>query len=117
MAGCFSVILISMKYPIVQVETKGDLWLHGLLLEAENPNAIFINIHGTASNFYEEDFIEAIAEKIIPRGISMLSTNNRGAGVFDAWDGKGAATEMFEDCLSDIDAWIEFALEKEYNRI
>lgn len=106
-----------MIYPIVQVKTKGDFWLHGLFLEAKNPKAVFLNIHGTASNFYEEDFIEAMSEKFLPEGISMLSTNNRGNGVYSAWDKNGGAVEIFEDCLFDIDAWIEFVLEKGYTKI
>ncbi len=106
-----------MNFPLVQVETEDGLWLHGLFLEAKDPRAVFINIHGTASNFYEEDFIETLAEKLIPAGISMLSTNNRGVGVYDAWDKKGAAVEIFEDCLKDIDAWINFAVGKGYEKI
>src|SRR6185436_14784649 len=99
-----------MQYPIVQIKTKDNLWLHGLFIEAPQSKTVFINIHGTASNFYEEDFIETIAEKLVPAGISLLSTNNRGVGTYDAWDGKGGSVELFEDCLLDIDAWIEFVL-------
>ncbi len=109
-----------MQYPIVQVQTKGGLWLHGLYLEADtskDSKTIFIHIHGTASNFYEEDFIEAMTKRFLEEDVSMLSTNNRGVGVYDAWDGKGAATEIFEDCIFDIDAWMEFALKKGFQNI
>ena len=95
-----------MNYPIVQVKTEDGLWLHGLFLHSNNSEKILINIHGTASNFYEEDFIESFASKLIPLDISLLSTNNRGVGVYDAWDKKGAAVEIFEECLRDIDAWV-----------
>lgn len=107
-----------MKYPIVQVKTSDGFWLHGLYLPAENKKTVFLNIHGTASNFYEEDFIEEMTKALIPKGISMLSTNNRGNGVYDAWETKkGAAVEIFEDCLIDIDAWIEFVLREKYTNI
>ena len=106
-----------MTYPIVQVETKDHLWLHGLLLEAKNSKAIFIQIHGTASNFYEEDFVKTMAERFVLEDVSILSTNNRGVGVYDAWDGKGTATELFKGCLLDIDAWVKFALERGYKKI
>lgn len=106
-----------MNYPIVQVQTTDGMWLHGLFIEAKKPKAVFLNVHGTASNFYEEDFIEVMTEKFLDEGISMLSTNNRGTGVYDAWDKKGAASEIFEDCLIDIDAWIEFIIEKGYTKI
>lgn len=106
-----------MKYPIVQIQTSDGFWHHGLYIPAAKKETIFIHIHGTASNFYEEDFIETMAERFVPEGISMLSTNNRGTGVYDPWDKKGAAVEIFEDCLLDIDAWIGFALKEGYSRI
>lgn len=108
---------MKITYPIVQVKTSDGYWHHGLYLSATGKDAIFINIHGTASNFYEEDFIEAMSNIFIPEGISMLSTNNRGAGVYDPWDKKGAAVEIFDECLLDIDAWIEFVLKEGYKKI
>src|SRR3990167_10814196 len=106
-----------MNYPIVQTKTPDNLWLHALHLRAQDSNAVFLNVHGTASNFYEEYFIEVLAEKLAYQGISMLSTNNRGTGVYDAWQGNGAAVEKFSDCLIDIDSWVEFALEQGYEKI
>lgn len=106
-----------MTYPILHVRTKDGIQLHGLFMEAKTPKTIFIHVHGTASNFYEEDFIEVLTEKFARAGISMLSTNNRGAGVYDAYQKTGAAVEIFEQCLIDIDAWIEFARQKGYAKI
>ncbi|MDD5464599.1 MAG: DUF1749 domain-containing protein [Candidatus Moranbacteria bacterium] len=105
-----------LNYPIAQVETKDNLWLHGLYLSPPKSKAIFINIHGTGSNFYEEDFIEIFAKRFSKMGIALLATNNRGAGIYDAYQKIGAAVEKFEDCLIDIDAWIEFALNKGYKK-
>lgn len=106
-----------MKYPIVQVKTRDGLWLYGLHLQADKNDTVFINIHGTASNFYEEYFIEVFANAFLKEGISILSTNNRGAGVYDAYQKSGAAVEKFEDCISDIDAWMEFAITEGYKKI
>jgi len=106
-----------MNYPIVSVETQDGLCLYGLLLETQGKENIFINIHGTASNFYEEPFIETFSKYFIENGISLLSTNNRGAGVYDAYQKSGAATEKFEDCIIDIDTWISFVLDKGYKNI
>ena len=108
---------IIMRYPIVQVKTRDDLWLYGLYLRADKNDTVFINIHGTASNFYEEYFIEIFANTFLKEGVSILSTNNRGAGVYDAYQKSGAAVEKFEDCLIDIDAWIEFAIGEGYKKI
>ena len=106
-----------MSYPIVQIKTSDNLWFHALHLHAPNSKIVFLNIHGTASNFYEEYFIEVLTGKLAQQGVSMLSTNNRGTGVYDAWQGNGAAVEIFSDCLIDINSWIEFALEQGYERI
>lgn len=106
-----------MEYPIVQVKTRDGLWLYGLYLRADKNDTVFINIHGTASNFYEEYFIEVFANMFLKEGVSILSTNNRGAGVYDAYQKSGAAVEKFEDCLADIDAWMEFAVNQGYEKI
>ena len=101
-----------MDYPIVSVETKDKLPLHGMLLEAKNSKTIAIFLHGTASNFYENDFIKLISQRLIKQKISLLSTNNRGSDVLKAYPPMGSATEYFEACLKDIDTWIKFALSK-----
>lgn len=106
-----------MNYPIIQIKTPDNIWLHGLYLRPENSSTVFINIHGTASNFYEEYFIEILARKFLENGISMLSANNRGAGVYDAYQKTGAAVEKFEDCIIDIDTWVEFVIKEGHKNI
>ena len=106
-------------YQLVSVNTKDNLLLHGLLAEnlSKEPKSIIINIHGTASNFYEEDFIETFAKELPKTGFSVMFTNNRGAGNYNPHDKTGAAVEKFESCVLDIDAWIGFAIKKGYHNI
>jgi pimeloyl-ACP methyl ester carboxylesterase len=106
-----------MDYPIVEVETSDKIPLFGLYLEAKNSKKILINIHGTASNFFENYYMTSLSESLLKKGISILSTNNRGASVMQVYPLAGAAIEHFEDCLKDIDVWIEFVLSKGYNEI
>ncbi len=106
-----------MEYPIVKTKTTDGYVNYGLFLETEKPKAVCIAFHGTAGYFYNDDFIETISKKIIPEGISLLSTNNRGSGVYNMYEHTGAAVEIFKDCLFDIDAWIEFTLAKGYKKI
>ncbi|MEK6864152.1 MAG: DUF1749 domain-containing protein [Nanoarchaeota archaeon] len=107
-----------MAYPIVKVITKDKLVLHGILIESNKSCKIVINIHGSASNFYEEQFFENMAIDLPMKGFSWLSANNRGNSVLThTWQKTGSAVEKFEDCLKDIDAWIEFALNKGYSTI
>jgi len=107
-----------MEYPIVSVTTKDKLILHGLFLENKNSNKIVINIHGSASNFYEEPFFENMAVAFPKNGFSWLSINNRGNSVLThTWQKTGSAVEKFEDCLLDINVWIEFVIKKGYSTI
>ncbi len=111
-----------MTHPIVSVTTADKLTLYGLLLAAPGKKAVLINVHGTASNFYENDFLGVVAEKLSRQGVSVLSTNNRGAHVLECYTKEryqptGAAIDRFEDCLLDIDAWIAFALKQGFRHI
>lgn len=104
-----------MHRDIVEIETKDKLPLFGILSRADKSKTILINIHGTASNFYENRFMSQIETALMRESISTLSTNNRGAAVMQVYPHAGAALEHFEDCVLDIDAWIEFALSNGYN--
>jgi pimeloyl-ACP methyl ester carboxylesterase len=107
-----------MKYPIVKAITADHLELFGLLAEAEGEkDAILINIHGTSACFYSEEYTPFVVEELPLLGIATLFTNNRGSHVMEAWQKTGAALEMFEDCVLDIDAWIRYALDRGYRKI
>ncbi len=113
-----------MKNPIVSVTTEDGIDLYGILLEASKKDAVIINIHGTADNFYANDFVWNIADAAEPLGVSMLSVNNRGAYTLELYGygpgdkrNTGAASEFFEKCLLDIDAWISYAVSLGYKKI
>lgn len=106
-----------MIYPIVKVKTPDNLSLFGLLAEANSTKTILINIHGTASAFYVEEFEEEFVKTLPEKDISVLFTNNRGNFIMESWQKTGAALEKFEDCLIDIDTWVEFVLKKGYKQI
>lgn len=105
------------KYPIVTVNTADGLQLAGYYSPIPGSKSVLINIHGTASNFYAEGFEAPIANKLDEIGISTLFTNNRGHDILATWQKTGAANEKFEDCLIDIDAWIQFALEQGHEHV
>lgn len=106
-----------MRYPLVQVTTKDDFLFYGMHLPARS-KSVLIAIHGTASNFYENDFMEEVTKAAHKNRISVLLTNNRGCGVLQAWPRlHGTSLEHFEDCVKDIDAWISFALKQGYRKI
>jgi len=104
-------------YPIVVVETDDELPLYGVHLKAESAKTVLITIHGTASNFYENEFMEDVSESAIGKGFSVLLANDRGSDVLQNYPPKGMALEHFEDCVKDIDAWIKFALDSGYESV
>src|SRR3989344_1753317 len=106
-----------MGYPIVKIKTPDNITLFGFLSESSNKDIILINIHGTGSGFYVEEFESEFTERLPKLDVSTLFTNNRGNYTMESWQETGAAVEKFENCLIDIDAWIEFALQKGYKQI
>lgn len=106
-----------MDYPIVKIKTPDNITLFGMLTESAKKETILINIHGTASCFYIEEFEGEFAKRLPDIGVSTLFTNNRGNHTMESWQETGAAVEKFEGCLIDIDTWIEFALQKGYAKI
>lgn len=108
-------------YPIVHIETPDGLTLHGLFLEpVEKTKTIFIHIHGSAGNFYGNKYFNKLSTAIRELGTTYLATNNRGNHVYELEKNAvsyGVSLEKFEDCVVDIDAWIDFALERGYENI
>jgi pimeloyl-ACP methyl ester carboxylesterase len=113
--------MTDMSYPIVNVTTRDGLLLHGLLTEPVQPaHTIDIHIHGAGGNFYGNNYFEGLTHRLVDLGLAYLSTNNRGAGVYELEKGSishGVSLEKFADCVLDIDAWIECAREKGYENI
>jgi pimeloyl-ACP methyl ester carboxylesterase len=108
-------------YPIVKVATADGFPLHGLLLEpSQRSGAILLHVHGAAGNFYGNSYFEPLSTMVLDLGVAYLATNNRGAGVYELERGTiphGVALEKFEDCVLDLDAWIDFALKRGYETI
>ncbi|HIG97219.1 MAG TPA: hypothetical protein HA230_02635 [Candidatus Aenigmarchaeota archaeon] len=73
-----------MSFPIVEVKTKNQTILHGMLLDGHS-KSILIFVHGTASNFYENYFMKFISESLMSKKISILLTNNSGSEVLKAY--------------------------------
>ena len=108
-------------YPIVHVTTKDKLTLYGLLQKSVNiSHKIIVNIHGTSGNFYCNNFYPYIAEVAYANNFAYLQTNNRGYGNFAYEPGvvpHGAALELFEDSIMDLDAWLKFCIDRGLDEI
>jgi alpha/beta superfamily hydrolase len=106
-----------MDYPIIEVETTDKIALYGLLSQPAKSDVLYLNIHGTGSNFFCEKFQKIFYDQLPEMGVDVLFTNNRGSYAMDSWQDTGAALEIFEDSLFDINAWIEWAINNHYSKI
>lgn len=115
-----------LKGNLIKTITSDGLELAGFWINCKSDTAVF-HSHGTSGDFYTHKFIEDEAQKLQSMGISFLSANNRGHDVFadirKHRDGKiewvqiGGALEKFEDCLFDIEAWLDFLSKQGVKRI
>lgn len=108
-----------MKTSLHRIVTKDSIELVGLLYEPEEmTNKVLVHVHGMAGNFYENKFLDALAETLTRNGIAFFVFNNRGCELIKDLtkivDGKrtivriGNAYEEFENSLIDIAAAIDF---------
>lgn len=117
-----------MKTSFQRITTQDGLELHGLLFEPDKKTTnVLIHIHGWVGNFYENKFIDYIAEEAVSKGFAFLCFNNRGAGIINDFikikKSKidyvriGGSLEKFEDCILDIKAAVNSLSKKGYKKI
>lgn len=115
-----------MKGELVKVVTSDGLELKGFFSDQKSDLAV-LHFHGTAGDFYTHEFVEVEGIKLAKEKISFLTANNRGHDVFAdirkhkdgkvEWTQIGGGQERFEDCLFDIDAWINFLINRGVKKI
>jgi len=98
--------------------TEDNLQLQGLLYApAEKTAKAFLHIHGMSGNFYENNFLDAMAERIVGAGYAFVPVNTRGhdfvadfvvLGPEEKYKRIGDAFEKMEDCEQDIKAAIDY---------
>lgn len=117
-----------MKTSFQRIITKDNLELAGLLYEPESGSKkVVVHVHGMAGNFYENKFLDFIAETLTSNGTALFVFNNRGCelikDLYKVEDGKrtmvrlGSAYEIFEDSIFDIKAAIDFVSLKGFSKI
>jgi len=104
---------------LVRVLAADGVELVGLYsTPAGRPRACVLHVHGYAGTFYENRFVSFICDALTARGVAMLTVNNRGHDyVADNITGTGeqtqsvpggAAYDLFERTLEDLDACVGF---------
>lgn len=117
-----------MKTSLHRILTEDSLELVGLLYEPEtSTKKVLVHVHGMAGNFYENKFLDYIAETLALNDTAFFTFNNRGCELvkdlvkIENQKRKivrvGNAYEIFEDCLVDIKAVINFISRKGFSEI
>jgi pimeloyl-ACP methyl ester carboxylesterase len=120
-----------MMGELIRVFSDDGLELQGLFCPPrtmkKRPFAIS-HIHGLATNFYANRFIDAVADKLVSKGDAFLTFNNRGHDYISDFVKKkndggltyvpiGSANEVFEECVLDIKATLDFLEKRNFHEI
>ena len=118
-----------MKAEFVRVTAGDGLELAGLYAAPEGGVAgrAVLHTHGLAGNFYENRFIEKVAEAVVARGVAFLTTNNRGhdyrsdnlrgRGAETTYQPGGSSLDIMEDCVHDVAGGAAFLAERGHEEI
>ncbi len=111
-------------FELVKTTTADGLYLHGLLKRGDKAKYAILHIHGFEGDFFTNKFIPVESSALKDNGYSFLSVQTRGSSSeceLDKTDGTtqmyGAHYELLKEAYHDIDAWIEFLVEKGYHKI
>jgi predicted esterase len=104
------------KGELITFVDTNDYFHNGILYRAENSDKTIIHIHGSFGNFYQNDFIQIMAELYTNAGYNFMSFNLRchdGFGECYKKDGSfkysGGAISDWNTCLDDIQGAINYA--------
>jgi len=119
-----------LRGELVRTFTEDGLELHGLFCSPADREAngmAVLHVPGFTGNFYEEKFVDYIAERVTKRGCAFLAVNTRGHDYLSGFIRKtdsgityvqiGGAYEIFEECIFDVKAWIDFLQGRGYSRV
>jgi alpha-beta hydrolase superfamily lysophospholipase len=99
---------------VVEIVTPKKVLLNGLWFGSATPTTAIVWVHGLGSSAFSKlSMVEDLARK----DVAVLTFNNRGHDIvssFSTVTGKtrrkgGAAHEIFEECVDDLEGAIEFA--------
>lgn len=108
---------------IIKTTTSDKLEFSALYSKASNAKGIIIHIHGMAGDMYLNSYYSVMHKEYPQAGFSFLSVETRGTHSISEFiqDGKviniGNAYEIFEECVYDIEAWVQKAKEAGYTNI
>jgi len=120
-----------MKGEFARVLTEDGLELQGLFVTPEGgaTRSTVVHTHGLDGNFYENRFIDHVADACVDAGFNFITANNRGHDYISDFIVESSASrefsyrqiggiyELFEESVLDIGAWVDFARSRGSTRI
>lgn len=116
-----------MLVDLVHTSTRDGLRLDGIFQASASSHPALdavLCLHGTGSNFYGSTLFDALGQRLLEHGISVLRINTRGhdlmsnaAQVRGGGRRLGASHELLDDCRHDVVAWIDWLHSRNRSRI
>lgn len=116
-----------MNAEFIRLNTEDGLVLQSLLYKPEAVSQkVYLHVHGMGGNFYENRFLDVMAERLTSAGYAFLSINTRGhdtiadfpiTGEKEGYRRIGNAFEIFEECVSDIRSAMSYLETRGYTDI
>lgn len=104
--------------------TEDGLRLQGVHWISSNKNLCVVCIHGMTGNIIDNYFAEVLGSELSARGHGFIYGHNRGhSHISDfkkkngSWVRIGAAYEVFDECIYDIDLWVKKAIDLGYKEV
>lgn len=115
-----------MLVDLIHTTCRDGVRLDGCFQPASSSHAHLdaaVCVHGTGSNFYSSMLFDAIGERLLQLGVSVLRINTRGHDLMSTAStprgGRraGAAYETLDDCRHDLAAWVDWLTRQNHSRI
>ncbi len=122
---------MNLTNSLVRIISEDNLELPALLLRPAGSKKVAIFLHGNGDSgvFYKGNLINALAESLSKKGISLLALNNRGArykkSLIIHGSGmpgqekkvmSGVHYELINDCVLDIDGAVNYLKDKGFEK-
>lgn len=113
-----------MNEKLVRIKSNDGIEMPGILYTPKDYSEnICIHVHGMNGNFYENRFVDVLADTYTENGYSFLTFNNRGRDFItelikdDDFTLIGGSLERFQDSLFDIQGAIDYVKKLGYKNI
>lgn len=119
---------LEIKGTVIKTQTEDGYELDAVLVEPEKKtDVVVIHFHGKEGDFLENHFISVMANYYTENGISFMTASHRGKSYIAdilrksalgyEYTQMGSAFDIFENCIYDIDSWVNVMIKRGYKDI